>query len=438
VPCGCTANQSGGLLRRGTMLAKLRDAGHDVIYADVGGAPAGDSPYNRVKFEAILAGERLMNVAAHNLGRGELAFGPEALREIASHGQTPFVSANARAAADGKPIADGLRIVTVDGKRVAIVGVISPQFATTEFVIDDPRQSIAAVMSAHKGEYDALIVLAYLPEDELTKLAAALPEADAVIGGPTGQAIVPHAAGPVLLGSATNKGKFLVELNTPAASDGRGWTGQIREASADIADDPPQVDNLHAYLAVLEQRDFTAAESGLVAAMPAALPANYRIAGSSSCLSCHAAEAASWQASGHAHAWQTLVGKHFHVDSYCQQCHTTGYGLPGGFESRAKSASLVGVGCESCHGPSAAHVADPHVHTTFDALDQCVRCHDHENSPNFDRAAYWARIRHGKSSATTTAVTRLFSLPRSDTSRERPHPYPPPEYRERGPEEQPQ
>jgi hypothetical protein len=406
VPCGCSANQSGGLLRRGTMLAKLRE-GHDVIYADAGGAPAGDSPYNRVKFEAILAGEKLMNVAAHNLGRGELAFGPTALREIASHAQTPFVSANARASADGSPIADGLRIVTVGGgKRVALVGVVSPQFATAEISVNDPQQSIASVTSAHKGEYDALIVLAYLPEDELTKLAAALPEADAVIGGPTGQAIVPHAAGPVLLGSATNKGKFLVELDAPAAHDGTGWTGEIREASADIADDPPQVDNLHAYLAVLEQRDFTAAESGLTAPMPAPLPANYRIAGSSSCLLCHTAEAASWQASGHAHAWQTLVAKQFYVDSYCQQCHTTGYGLPGGFESRAKSMSLVGVGCESCHGPSTAHVNDPHVHTTFDAFDQCVRCHDHENSPKFDRATYWARIKHEKAKTPTSGETR--------------------------------
>ena len=40
-----------------------------------------------------------------------------------------------------------------------------------------------------------------------------LPEADAVIGGPTGQSIVPTAVGPTLLAAATNKGKFLVELD---------------------------------------------------------------------------------------------------------------------------------------------------------------------------------------------------------------------------------
>src|SRR6185437_2320862 len=60
-PCGCTANQSGGLLRRGTYIEQLR-RGADVIYADVGGAPAGASEYQRVKFEAILRGEKVMGI----------------------------------------------------------------------------------------------------------------------------------------------------------------------------------------------------------------------------------------------------------------------------------------------------------------------------------------------------------------------------------------
>src|SRR3954465_14300983 len=58
-PCGCTSNQSGGLLRRATYLADLGKKG-SVIYLDAGGAAGGDSPYQKVKFEAILAGEMEM------------------------------------------------------------------------------------------------------------------------------------------------------------------------------------------------------------------------------------------------------------------------------------------------------------------------------------------------------------------------------------------
>src|SRR2546430_2641337 len=63
MPCGCTTNQSGGLLRRGTYLAGLAKEA-EVLYLDAGGAPGGTSPYHREKFESILAGERLMGIAA--------------------------------------------------------------------------------------------------------------------------------------------------------------------------------------------------------------------------------------------------------------------------------------------------------------------------------------------------------------------------------------
>jgi hypothetical protein len=74
-----------------------------------------------------------------------------------------------------------------------------------------------------------------------------------------------------------------------------------------------------------------------------------------------------------------------------------GYGLPGGFESVRRSPSAVGVGCETCHGPTLAHSRDPRTRTPFTGRDQCGRCHDHENSPRFEYAGFWERIRHGAS-----------------------------------------
>ena len=62
VPCGCTANQSGGLARRARFVADQSD--HEVVLLDAGGAPAGTTPYHRVKFEAILRGEMAMGIAA--------------------------------------------------------------------------------------------------------------------------------------------------------------------------------------------------------------------------------------------------------------------------------------------------------------------------------------------------------------------------------------
>src|SRR5262249_6613355 len=118
-------------------------------------------------------------------------------------------------------------------------------------------------------------------------------------------------------------------------------------------------------------------------------------AGNATCVSCHKNDCTLWDGSKHGHAWQTIKDKGYHVDSYCQQCHTTGFGLPGGFESIGRTASLTNVGCESCHGPSHAHVQNVKTKTPFAAKDQCVRCHDHENSPKFEYEIYWPKITHG-------------------------------------------
>jgi hypothetical protein len=133
--------------------------------------------------------------------------------------------------------------------------------------------------------------------------------------------------------------------------------------------------------------------------LPAGLPGDYRLAGNAACVGCHKGDTATWQHSHHGHAWQTLVGRGSHVDPYCLQCHSTGYGLPGGFESARRSPQLGSVGCESCHGPGLAHRRDPKVRTPFAARDQCGRCHDPENSPRFAFADYWQQIRHGNNTA---------------------------------------
>jgi hypothetical protein len=399
MPCGCTSNQSGGLLRRGTYLSDLRNKG-ETIYLDAGGAAGGASDYHKVKVQAILRGERQMGIAAHNLGKSELALGPQFLRDLAKKVDVPLISANATDTS-GKPLALSHVAVERNRRKFAIVGVASPKFASDQVKVSEPRAAILNAIARLKGKYDSLIVLAYMPEDELQQLAASLPEADVVIGGPTGQAIAPRKVGPTLLAAATNKGKFLVQLQRDAGTS--TWSGEVVEMGPKLADDAGQVANLKAYLAELEKRNFTAAQSGLAAALPPNMPAGYRVAGSASCLACHKSDHTSWAQSRHSHAWQTLEQKGMHVDSYCMQCHTTGFALPGGFESHAATPKLISVGCESCHGPSQAHVEKPKIRTAFAAADQCIRCHDHENSPSFVYGTYWPRIRHGDTKTASAA-----------------------------------
>lgn len=391
-PCGCASNQSGGLLRRGSYLKELRKKGV-VVLADVGGAASGTSDYDRLKFEAILRGEMAMGLAVHNIGASEAALGADYLRWLASEKQVPFVSANARDKA-GKRIAEPLRIVVAGERRIALAGVLARRFAAEDIYIDHPRDALLEALAAVEGKYDSLIVLAYLPEEELKQFAASLPEGDAVVGGPTGQVIPPQEVGPTLLASATNKGKFLLWLGIPGKGKA-GWSGEVVQMEPELPDDADQMANLKVFHAEMAKRDFSPEQTAFAPQLPAELPEGYQIAGTDSCRKCHEDDCRLWDGSKHAEAWRTLEGRGHHVDPYCQQCHTTGYGLPGGFVSAMKSASRAAVGCESCHGPSLTHAQEPKQKTAFLARDQCVRCHDRENSPSFDYVAYWERVTHG-------------------------------------------
>lgn len=393
VPCGCTTKQSGGLLRRGTMVRDMRAKQGQTYVLDAGGAAAGHSDYHRTKLEAILQGEIRMGLCAHNIGASEAAFGPKAISEIEAKFETPFVSTNIHDA-EGNLIASPVRYAQNSdlGHRFAIFGVLDPKYQVDGLLIGDPHQAILDQIEKLENDVDGMIVLAYLPREALFELAKQLPEVDAIIGGPTGQTIQPTKMGATLVASSTNKGKFVVQLVVDPA---RQWTADVVEVDESHADDKEQVANLSAYHDELARKDYSSDATGLTDQIRIHTGSTDAFAGNATCQKCHVDDCSHYTSTKHAIAWKTLEDKRSHVDPYCQQCHTTGYGSDKGFVSVRQSPALFNVGCESCHGPSSAHVADVKKRTTFNAKDQCLQCHDRENSPLFKYDEYWTKIIHG-------------------------------------------
>lgn len=64
----------------------------------------------------------------------------------------------------------------------------------------------------------------------------------------------------------------------------------------------------------------------------------------------------------------------------CFECHTTGYGRPGGFRNFEETPDMGHVGCESCHGPGSVHVVTGHPDDIRGnlTLDVCRPCHEDE------------------------------------------------------------
>jgi 2',3'-cyclic-nucleotide 2'-phosphodiesterase (5'-nucleotidase family) len=307
VPCGCASNQSGGLLRRGSYVRRLREK-YDVVLADAGGAPSGTQRYDRERFEAILQGETEMGVVAHNIGAGEARLGAEYLRDVAGRLKAPLVSANVRDA-EGKEIAPAVRVVEAGGKRIAVIGVVSEKFAAEGLNILPPQRAVLDAMAQQGAGCKAVVVLAYAPESELAELARSLPEVDMIVGGPTGQAVLPQRMGRVLLASATNKGKFMAQLPLPSPGEQTAGNGEIVELNERFEDDPQQRANLSRFYQRLAELDLPPRDTSFVSHQPASFPAGYRIAGDGACRQCHRVDAEHWEKTGHSHAWKTLADR---------------------------------------------------------------------------------------------------------------------------------
>lgn len=112
--------------------------------------------------------------------------------------------------------------------------------------------------------------------------------------------------------------------------------------------------------------------------------------GSQACFGCHTTAFSWWRNHAHGVAYLTLQQRNKEYNLDCVGCHVTGYNRPGGSTvTHNLNRALVNVGCESCHGPGAAHAKDPEVGVVLDPPESvCVACHSPEHSDLFDYDAY--------------------------------------------------
>jgi nitrate/TMAO reductase-like tetraheme cytochrome c subunit len=142
--------------------------------------------------------------------------------------------------------------------------------------------------------------------------------------------------------------------------------------------------------------------------------AEHAFVGAAKCKMCHSGEKngsiyETWAASAHAKAFTNLPDAE-KKNPTCLQCHTTGFGKPGGFDPATAAAGVDAVGCESCHGAAKdwmmVHAKDVAKAQTLgmNKVDQatCKTCHagtvpeGHMALPAFDFAKAWPKIEHHK------------------------------------------
>ena len=434
-PCGCAGDQmKGGLSRRHSMFESLRGKGWPVIGLDVGGLCKGSGRQAELKFQTTVDAMRKMRYDAIGLGKTDLRLPAAELVSVAAsiEGQTksPFVSANVGLFGFDAGMTESEQIVEIAGMKVGITSILGKKWQkeinNPDIELADPKVALAKLVPALKARCNLLILLAHATRVESIELAKQFPDFDVVVtaGGPAEPAaeaerIEGTKARLIEVGETGMNAVVLGLFGNP----GVRFRYQRVPLDSRFENSPEMKLLMTAYQDQLRQLGF--AGLGIRAVPHPDKELMGAFVGSKKCVSCHEESYDVWKKTGHAKAYATLVGldppRNF--DPECISCHVIGwhprhyFPYQNGFRSAEKTPELIDVGCESCHGPGGAHVeaemgSDEALQKklqeamviTKDEADvanglssekqQCINCHDGDNSPDFNFEAYWPLVKH--------------------------------------------
>src|SRR5437868_3595001 len=276
----------------------------------------------------------------------------------------------------------------------------SPTDKPTAFEVEDPFAAAKRVIPELKKKVDYVIALAYMAQPDAQRLATEVSGIDTIIAAHQVSAQdEPQKFNQTTVTTCFYQTKQLGELRYYIRSDGVIENQKNRYIALDdaIPDDP----NAAEYVADAHT-DFTneinkaqqIQQADVANADTAILSGKSLYIGQDSCAGCHQKEAQIWQKSGHAHAMETLQKRNQHLDADCVKCHVVGF-QKGRFQALYSTPQFANVQCEACHGPGRVHAENPQKGYGFVQTPQgCVVCHTQNNSPDFNFATYWPKIKH--------------------------------------------
>ncbi len=438
-PCGCSANQRGGLARAATAVARIRRENPDTVFVAGGDLLFGGPLDPERKAQELSAARtmaevlRMMGLAASWPGERDLAAGR---RFLAGTG-LPFT----RSKRIGQVGFGGLGAVPRAPIRVAVVheggsraavdragqaradGVDLLLAAHREGLLDDDASR--AVLDAPvpvvqvQGRGQALARIDFFLQGDLTRGFLVLPgpsqraeeldllaERRAEYGRrraaaeASGNAALAAALSGKVESLAAREKELRAEPPPVPPTDRPSLQISFVPLDDDVPEDPAVRRILTRHYGAVARANLAAAKAG---GRPCPDPARDAPSfvgvdevppgGTRDCRNCHPAAFASWERTPHASAYATLEKGNRQFDLDCVSCHVTGWKLPGGPCDVATTARRRNVQCEACHGPASLHAIDPPGHILRDPPPStCTGCHTPEHSTGFEPASYRSRI----------------------------------------------
>jgi 2',3'-cyclic-nucleotide 2'-phosphodiesterase (5'-nucleotidase family) len=394
--CGCPKEDYGGVTRLAAFLDTLRTSGWEFLLVDAGDlAPfEGLDTQGRLKVETLMRAMAGMDYHAVTLGDHDLETGPAFTADMVRWLGQPVLATNYDLP-DGQ--SERTRLVTVRDHRMGLVAFLDPYLLSdSSWVSVEPWDAQKDRVAALRAECDVLVALLHAPDDAaVARFVDLYPDVDLVISAHEGNAPVAM----VRLGNTfavwcTGNGRYLGRAEIGFRDD--GGVRHIEAAHFPVVETwgrRAYVDTLlEAYYA--KMRTLVASDDFLAERMASLREPEAEYVGTQACASCHEAESTQWETTRHAHAQATLVTAEKDHDPECQRCHTVGFGYRTGFATPQATPDRWNVGCESCHGPGAAHAASGEGPYGAVTEATCKGCHNADHSPDFNYATYRPKIVH--------------------------------------------
>ena len=336
---------------------------------------------------------------AVGLGEMDLNYGLEFLKEMSRENGLPFTNANVRDVASGQLILPEYLIVEKNGIKFGIISVLDPVYKIMsmsnkdpEFEVRDPVEVLRELVPRLREEVDTILLLGHLGDKNSDTVVKEVKGIDMCVIGHTFRSLTTERiVDDTAMLTATKEGQYLGRADLFVDDK----DGQLMAFDIDIVSlDQSMPDSEEILQQVKDyKKSFTEFQQVKRADFPRNLGSKKeQFLVDRACMGCHEDAWQVYAKSDHRKAFSTLRTKGQNFEPECLSCHTTGYMHKNGYADERPYNYLVNVQCEACHGYGSEHSRDGKW--SAQAKDSCIICHDKENSPDFDYATYWEKIKH--------------------------------------------
>jgi len=459
-PYTCEEGKLGGVARMSTVYRKWSQEVGDHIRVDIGNSTVVRHKEANTINSFVFSAFDQLGYDVVNCGDNEAALDLDDLLKLAQGRKFKLISANLVRADTRAPVFPQHHILRHRGQDIGFIGLVRDDIPTRRLGkgirLISPSAALKNSVSTLKPKVDIIVVIAFLPVEDIYEMAKEQPHVGIFLGGYTPVSSAPYE----IAGRPTKPTAIVSYLGDQGCSVGRLQAAFPKDLpptaiakAALLGEDVEPDPELTGLVA-----EFTAALSGQ--ALPGSkqdpkMPCTSSYVGAEVCKLCHIKQFYSWQATDHAGSYATLLQQGKQKERACLGCHVTGYDMPGGYDPdrpvatrskleeeaeedakkrKAEEAKekgegaetkdapkqpkapqtqrpMQGVGCECCHGGARHHLgialrdrflaARSPLLRSPSALKNCLRCHhtqrpchEAEAADPYDRTEYLEKIKH--------------------------------------------